>query len=242
MFKFFRRIRQGLLKEGKFYGYLVYAIGEIILIIIGILIALQISNWNETRKLKSIEISLLKGISVDLTQNINQVKAIISADDKDIQKGENLLKILKDPESTFHDSLKLSFGVINSYFPFEHTDGAYENLKQKGLDIIQDDSLKIEVRYLFEQLFPGIEKTGNSFREKVYFQSTDIFIKYLETEKIIFSKNPNNFNKLKESQEFINMFTYALASRRQARNIYQGRLDRALKAKQFIDEKIQELE
>ena len=242
MFKFFRRIRKGLLKEGKFYSYLVYAIGEIILIIFGILIAVQISNWNENRKLKSIEISVLREISVDLNQNIDQIEGIISTDESHIQKGENLLKILKDPKSVFHDSLKLSFGVINSYLPFEQTDGAYENLKQRGLDIIQDDSLKIVVRYLFEQLFPSIEQTGNSFREKVYFQSSDVFSKYLETGKYIFSKTPNNFNTLKESQEFINMFTYALASRRLARNLYQFRLDRALKAKQFIDEKIQELE
>ena len=242
MLKFFRRIRQNLLKEGRFRKYLVYAIGEIILVVIGILVALQVNNWNENQKLRSTEFSLLKEISVDIGQNIGQIKDIISADYRHIQKGEYLLKILKDSKSVFHDSLKYSFGIVNSYLPFEHTDGAYDNLKQKGLDIIQDDSLKIEIRYLFEELFPGIEKTGNSFREKVYFQSSDVFIKYFETETNLFSKKPNSFNELKRSHEFINMFTYVLASRRQARNIYQNRLDQALKIKRFIDEKIQEFE
>ncbi|MET1260555.1 DUF6090 family protein [Flagellimonas sp. DF-77] len=50
MLKFFRRIRQQLLSENKFSKYLMYAIGEIILVVIGILIALQINNWNEARK------------------------------------------------------------------------------------------------------------------------------------------------------------------------------------------------
>lgn len=50
MIKFFRRIRQSLLSENKFSKYLLYAIGEIILVVIGILIALQINNWNENRK------------------------------------------------------------------------------------------------------------------------------------------------------------------------------------------------
>ncbi len=50
MIKFFRHIRQQLLSEGKTGKYLKYAIGEIVLVVIGILIALQINNWNETRK------------------------------------------------------------------------------------------------------------------------------------------------------------------------------------------------
>ena len=50
MIKFFRNIRQNLLRENRFTRYLIYAIGEIILVVIGILIALQINNWNENRK------------------------------------------------------------------------------------------------------------------------------------------------------------------------------------------------
>jgi len=55
MIKFFRKIRQRLLSDNKFSKYLLYAIGEIILVVIGILIALQINNWNENRKNKIAE-------------------------------------------------------------------------------------------------------------------------------------------------------------------------------------------
>ena len=55
MIKFFRKIRQNLLSEGKTGKYFKYAIGEIILVVIGILIALQINNWNENRKNKIAE-------------------------------------------------------------------------------------------------------------------------------------------------------------------------------------------
>jgi hypothetical protein len=51
MIKFFRKIRQKMLTENKFSKYLIYAVGEIILVVIGILIALQINNWNEKKKL-----------------------------------------------------------------------------------------------------------------------------------------------------------------------------------------------
>ena len=50
MIKFFRRIRQKLLSESKFSKYLLYAIGEIVLVMIGILLALQVNTWNEQKK------------------------------------------------------------------------------------------------------------------------------------------------------------------------------------------------
>ena len=62
MIKFFRKIRQKLLTENKFRKYLVYAIGEIVLVVIGILIALQINNWNTEQKIEKEEISILNNL------------------------------------------------------------------------------------------------------------------------------------------------------------------------------------
>jgi len=65
MIKFFRKIRQNLLIENKTGKYFKYAIGEILLVVIGILIALQINNWNEQSKAKkSAEIQLLSLIHI----------------------------------------------------------------------------------------------------------------------------------------------------------------------------------
>ena len=65
MLKFFRKIRQQLLQEGSFQKYLLYAIGEIALVMIGILLALQVNNWNEHRKKLSAEKTILKAIHSD---------------------------------------------------------------------------------------------------------------------------------------------------------------------------------
>ncbi|MBZ0327934.1 MAG: hypothetical protein K8F54_10050 [Altibacter sp.] len=70
MIKFFRKIRQRLVKENKFSKYLLYAIGEIILVVIGILIALQINNWNERRKERAVEVNFLKNLKADLVSEI----------------------------------------------------------------------------------------------------------------------------------------------------------------------------
>lgn len=71
MIKFFRRIRQKLLSESQFSKYLLYAIGEIVLVVIGILIALQINNWNESRKSRVRINQILKKVREELAINIS---------------------------------------------------------------------------------------------------------------------------------------------------------------------------
>ena len=75
MIKFFRKIRQNLLTENKFSKYLLYAIGEIILVVIGILIALQLNDWNDSRKQLKLEneyyCRLLEDAKLDKEQIIN---------------------------------------------------------------------------------------------------------------------------------------------------------------------------
>lgn len=89
MIKFFSKIRQNRLTEGKTVNYLKYAIGEIILVVIGILIALSINNWNETRKnqkeLNSIYEQIVYDLENDiaeLTENLNTYESIKPVFDK----------------------------------------------------------------------------------------------------------------------------------------------------------------
>ncbi len=71
MTKFFRKIRQKLLSENKFSKYLLYAIGEIVLVVIGILLALQVNNWNinriETNQTKAILNSMILDLESDIS-------------------------------------------------------------------------------------------------------------------------------------------------------------------------------
>lgn len=69
MIKFFRKIRFNQLKEGKFLNYLKYAVGEIILVVIGILIAVNINNYNEKRKQRNLQLSIFKIISEDMSSD-----------------------------------------------------------------------------------------------------------------------------------------------------------------------------
>lgn len=77
MINFFRKIRRQLLTENKFSRYLIYAIGEITLVMIGILLALQVNNWNETNKIKKLEKSTLIEISNALESDLIQLSDLI---------------------------------------------------------------------------------------------------------------------------------------------------------------------
>lgn len=72
MIKFFRNIRRRLLRESKFSKYLLYAIGETILVMVGILLALQVNNWNEENKQRAKEVELINAVILDLDLKLKE--------------------------------------------------------------------------------------------------------------------------------------------------------------------------
>ena len=96
MIKFFRKIRQNLLMENKTGKYFKYAIGEIILVVIGILIALQINNWNENRKQNNIVRNYYYQLEEDLDDEVQNLKAEIIRISESIDSYENYLELTKE--------------------------------------------------------------------------------------------------------------------------------------------------
>ncbi|WP_282043407.1 DUF6090 family protein [Winogradskyella flava] len=95
MIKFFRKIRQDLLSKGKTGKYLKYAIGEIILVVIGILIALGINNWNENRKQNNIIRNFYYQSEGDLDDETHNLKTVIIRIDESINSYEEYLELTK---------------------------------------------------------------------------------------------------------------------------------------------------
>ena len=96
MIKFFRKIRQKLLAENKFSKYLLYAIGEIALVVIGILIALQINNWNEYQKINENETIVAKELYKELSENLVLVENQLELWEN---RDKNILEVIKLTES-----------------------------------------------------------------------------------------------------------------------------------------------
>src|SRR6056297_3467214 len=108
MIKFFRKIRQNLLQENRFSKYLLYAIGEIVLVVLGILIALQINNWNENRKERIAESVLLTQLKSEFESNSKQLGEKMIIRNNMITASFKLLDYIDHPEKRQLDS-------VNSY-------------------------------------------------------------------------------------------------------------------------------
>lgn len=99
MIKFFRNIRRNLLSEGKTSRYIKYAVGEIVLVVIGILIALQINNWNQKQQDKMLEQATLKALLSEFQDNYVSVNDYLENIKKMLKFGDTLMKLI-GPEIT----------------------------------------------------------------------------------------------------------------------------------------------
>ena len=112
MIKLFRKIRQNLIMENKTSKYFKYAIGEIILVVIGILIALQINNWNEIRKDNDKEQQILKQLTEEYKSNLLQLEQKIAHRKKIINAGNKVLDFIDKPLNVNTDSLYSQLNVL----------------------------------------------------------------------------------------------------------------------------------
>src|SRR6056297_844860 len=136
MIKFFRKIRQNLLIENKTKKYFKYAVGEIVLVVIGILIALQVSNWN-TGRIDNLEIQKsIENLQTEFTINKQIISRAIIANDSVIKTGKHLMSIinLRKEELKTQNTDKLLFDVFEN--------GSLEVTENSILEILQSNKLQ----------------------------------------------------------------------------------------------------
>lgn len=151
MLRFFRNIRQKLLENGNIRKYFWYALGEILLVVIGILIALQINNWNETRKERKIERSYIKLLTNDLKADSNRLEELILFSDNSVASKQIILDYLNretpKPDSLGSHFLRASFSGIQSFVPNK---SAFEEVRNAGgLSLIKDENVRNSVLTLY---------------------------------------------------------------------------------------------
>jgi hypothetical protein len=106
--KFFRKIRQRLLTENKFSKYLIYAVGEIFLVVIGILIALSINNWNDRRKKTNLKANYIESLKSDLSADLDYFKIQIASDSTDLAKMLSFSKRLSNSATTMDTLIQIA--------------------------------------------------------------------------------------------------------------------------------------
>ena len=152
MIKFFRRIRQQLLTENRISKYLIYALGEIVLVVIGILIALQINNWNTNRQETKTLKAYLHNIASNIEEDQEKLKRILTFRDSSTV-GSRYFMTLIDQSPISTEKAAVYFSRYLQYSPilgahFKANLSSFESLKNSGyLSKIQDHPIE---KMLFE--------------------------------------------------------------------------------------------
>jgi hypothetical protein len=168
------------MQTGKTAKYFKYAFGEIVLVVIGILIALSINNWNEKRKLKLEETKTLKSLLNEFNDNLEK----FDLNFKDQQNRDSIVKRLLDPKI-----IEVDFETLDSLiyklgwnFKFNPSTGIYTALINSGkIEIISNESLKNRISNFnnilvdFEEEEIGANYYGTNFltpylRDKLFYR------------------------------------------------------------------------
>jgi|AntRauMFilla1563_2_1112583.scaffolds.fasta_scaffold12264_1 uncharacterized membrane protein YgaE (UPF0421/DUF939 family) len=152
MLKFFRKIRQKMLTENKFSKYLIYAIGEIILVVIGILIALSINNWNQNFQKKEQEIVYYCKIKEDLQNDKRNIQRGIKSLNERIVSAKALLLNLYKQVDDKSILMKDYIPAIRSYH-FIPSKAAIEDITSSGkLENLNNSELKTSILQHYSDL------------------------------------------------------------------------------------------
>jgi len=180
MLKFFRETRQNMLSKNKLSGYLIYAIGEILLIAVGIFMALQLQNWNETRKTAEVTQQTLERIKKEVVANQKQIDNVY---DYHIMVRDTLNKI--EAPKTEEEAGK-SLGFWRGLRIFRLSDAAFQTAIQSGVskDINANLMENLNSLYTSQEEYNDLSKTAS---------------------QSLYSKDFTDFKNFKNIAVFLNM-------------------------------------
>ena len=154
MIKFFQKIRQDLLNKGETGKYLKYAIGEIVLVVIGILIALSINNWNDGQSKRNAELNFYKNKKQQLLDDANNIASELKYNTRFVNQFRNAIQIIETNDRSKKDSLgKITVNLIG-YSDFDGQSNIYETMVNSGdVKLLKNTDIIERLRRLEETYF-----------------------------------------------------------------------------------------
>lgn len=223
MIKFFRKIRQQMINENKTSKYLKYAIGEIILVVIGILIALSINNWNENRKLQNEELKLLSDLKTNLETTYKNFVTDTIDNSELIAKYNNIQNFI-DKDLPYSNKLDKAFGELTFWSSPYIITTAYKTLQTKGLDIIKNQTLKKDIVNIYDVHFNVLtqdyDKAEWALNQTVLTPFVSKHIRRYDDVSLSVAR-PNNFESLKQNDEFLNILSMIIRQRKRELEFYR---------------------
>ncbi len=154
MIKFFKKIRQRLLAENKFNKYLIYATGEIVLVVIGILIALQINTWNQSKQESNKEKVYLRNVEADLKQQLSYISIQLEREyEYDSLAASILDRYNREKRLRIDSVISKQLNTLTIRKTFIKADPTYQDLISSGnIRLIKDEKLRNEILSYYLEL------------------------------------------------------------------------------------------
>jgi hypothetical protein len=236
MLKFFRKIRKDVIGKGRIGNYLAYALGEIILVMVGILLAVEVNNMNKARQLQQVEINILKEMKADLEADGEDWVYNIKIH-KGAEESSNLIRKILVDNLSWHDSLKTHFSAAYRFTAIVHKKAAYKNLEAQGVSLIQNDSLRKLITYYYEGRVPyQIKIEGGTLDLAV--QDAREGIKRFKNFAWFGEMEPVDFDAMKEDQEYISWLSFNAVNRAFEAGIFERLLRDNRELVEMIEEEL----
>lgn len=233
MIQFFRKIRKELLTENKISKYLFYAIGEIVLVVIGILIALQINNWNNNRIKKNAENQYYQNIKRQITEDKQEIIGNINYNNVDLNKLKYGVQIIEENDRSKTDSLGYIAMNLVRYSDFNRQSNIYETMVNSGeIKLLKNPDIIDGLRSL-EEIYIYINKMESIHRDVILNGAINSVMKNIKFNVREVQRPDNLF-----TFEFQNLIFLIIRIMNEKDEIYNRALDEIQSIIDLIDEEL----
>jgi hypothetical protein len=238
MFRFLRKLRQKVFGNKTWSRYILYAVSEVVLVMIGILLALQVNNWNEARKLQNEETGLLRDLRSDLVKSNYYIQDSRSYNLYTIGEYEKIYEFL-EKDLPYTEDMDNAFGFIDNWGVPYLAMNAYETLKSKGISLISNENIKDLLVDIYEYDFPILEE--HQKEEWMYHETVKLpmIIRHIENFDLENDlSRPHDIRQLKSDVGFKLMVSHLINLRYNGSIIYKETYDRVDHLIKMIDREL----
>ena len=233
-----RRIRRSLIEEGQLGKYLVYATGEIILVVVGILIALSINNWNEGQKETRLSIVLLQELRINLIEDIDDMKSNVGWY-KGAMKSAEIILFCFENDLPENDSLNVHYARVALVPQFLPTRSAYQSFQNEGIRILQSDSLRNAILSIYEADYTFLIRYSDSEWQTSMEDYSHLYRdKFSYMEGTLGEMRPVDYAELKNDMAYRNYLNNRIGMSRSLVGLYEGNIRRVNQLISEIDKEL----
>ena len=243
MLRLFSKIRKSLVDSAQLRRYILYAMGEIALVVIGILIALQIDNWNEHRKQQERQYLLLTDMRSDLQETLKGLQWGKSFNEHTLEQYRFLMEAI-DHDVPYSEKIDSAIAWLPMFHVPRFTRTAYESLKSQGVDIISNRSLKNQIANLYENEFPYLTEDQTQLEWSMQNTTKPIYTNQYLRYRVMINEPmvyPVDFERIKADAGFINFLSSLTSIRDAGVRFYENTISETEKVIASIDREIERL-